>query len=249
MRTKVALFTVAVALAALKGSGLAWGSDYTVRSGETLSGISSRLGIRTGELAAANAITDFDYIQAGQVLVVPSAGRYTVKTGDNLTSIADKLGVRMRELIKVNGITNADLISVGQVLTVPDGWFCPVDGPVSFVNDYGYVRPDGARHEGIDLVAPRGTPVVAPVAGRVVRYPNPSGGNAFELYGRDGNRYYGAHLDRYGADGDVTAGTVIGYVGDTGDARGSSPHLHFELHPGGGRASATPYQKLVAACR
>jgi murein DD-endopeptidase MepM/ murein hydrolase activator NlpD len=239
----------AVVVVALKGSGLAWASDYTVRAGDTLGGVATRLGIRTGELAAANAITDFDLIQAGQVLVVPSAGRYSVRSGDTLSGVAERLGVRTRELVKVNAITDPDFLAVGQVLTVPDGWWCPVDGPVSFVNDYGYVRPDGARHEGVDLNAPRGTPVVAPVAGRVVRYPNKSGGNAFQLYGRDGVRYYGAHLDSYGEQGDVTAGTVIGYVGDTGDARGGPTHLHFEMHPSGGRESATPYPRLVAACR
>jgi murein DD-endopeptidase MepM/ murein hydrolase activator NlpD len=131
---------------------------------------------------------------------------------------------------------------------VPSVWECPVPG-ASFVNDYAYVRPDGWRHDGVDLFAGTGTPIVAPVGGTVELYPNPAGGKALELYGLDGNRYYFAHLDDYGDVGEVDAGTVIGYVGNTGDARATSPHLHFEIHPGWGDESVNPYPSLVAACR
>lgn len=258
MRTRLVLLVVAVVAVVMRGSGLAWAAGYTVRPGDTLGGIAGRLGVGTGTLGAANGIANLDYIQAGQVLLwpggspatatAPTSGRYTVRPGDTLSEIADRLGVRSGRLAAANGIGDVDLIQPGQVLTVPVDWRCPVDGEVSFVNDFGYVRPDGTPHEGVDLHAARGTPVVAPVGGRLVRYPNNSGGNAFELYGRDGVRYYGAHLDRYGAQGDVAAGTVIGYVGDTGDARGGPPHLHFEMHPGGGTTVVSPYRNLVAAC-
>ena len=71
---------------------------------------------------------------------------------------------------------------------------------------------------------------------------------SYFLHGKDGNTYFGAHLDSYASDGgSVAAGTVIGYVGDTGDARGGVTHLHFEIHPGGG-GPVNPYPTLVKYC-
>ena len=67
------------------------------------------------------------------------------------------------------------------------------------------------------------------------------------ISGDDGNRYYGAHLDSYGADGYVSAGTVVGTVGNTGNARYTSPHLHFEVMLGGS-SSVNPTPYVRAAC-
>ncbi|HEY7400774.1 MAG TPA: peptidoglycan DD-metalloendopeptidase family protein [Actinomycetota bacterium] len=123
---------------------------------------------------------------------------------------------------------------------------CPVQGPVSFVDSFGWPRPGGRIHEGIDMISPEGTPVVAVHAGVATRNPNTLGGNAVVLYhaGSSDWTYY-AHLSAYGAEGNVSAGTVIGYVGHTGDT--STNHLHFEYHPGGG-AAVDPYQALLAVC-
>lgn len=113
-----------------------------------------------------------------------------------------------------------------------DGWLCPVAGPVSFTDTWGAPRPGGRRHQGVDILVPRGTPVIAPVAGTIEHRSNHLGGLSFHLWGDDDTYYYGTHLDAYGpVQGWVTAGTVIGYVGDTGNARGTAPHLHFEIHP------------------
>jgi murein DD-endopeptidase MepM/ murein hydrolase activator NlpD len=127
-------------------------------------------------------------------------------------------------------------------------WICPVQGPRAFSDDYGDARAGGRRHAGNDILAPRGTPVVAPVAGRASRHDNRLGGISFYLYGSDGTTYYGAHLDSYsGASGNVAAGTVLGYVGNSGDARNGPTHLHFEIHPGGGR-DINPYPTLRRYC-
>jgi murein DD-endopeptidase MepM/ murein hydrolase activator NlpD len=237
-------------------------TEYLVRPGDSLWSISDRVGVPISQLAAANGLENPDWVPAGRVLTVPrggatlvgtgpvvaSPGRYTVRSGDSLLGIASRTGVSVGRLAAAKSITDPDFLTVGQVLTIPAAWDCPVPG-ATFVNDYNYVRPDGGgRHEGVDLFAPRGTPVVAPVAGRVERFPNRSGGEAVRLYGDDGNRYYFAHLDRYGEGGNVGRRTVIGYVGNTGDAVATSPHLHFEIRPGGG-TSVNPYPALLGACR
>jgi len=133
------------------------------------------------------------------------------------------------------------------IVTGP-GFLCPVQGPVAFVDSFGAPRSGGRRHQGVDMMSPRGTPVVASVSGSLTHRGNSIGGLSFHLDGDDGNYYYGTHLSGYANEGagHVAAGTVVGYVGDTGNARGN-PHLHFEIHPGGG-AAVNPYPAVRAAC-
>src|SRR5688500_4233144 len=125
---------------------------------------------------------------------------------------------------------------------------CPVGGPVQFIDSWGFARSGGRRHQGVDMLAATGTPVVAPVDGVVGHRTNRTGGLSYHLVAGDGTYYYGTHLSAYGASGLVAAGTVIGYVGDSGNARGT-PHLHFEIHPGGeGTAAVNPYPMAAAWC-
>jgi peptidoglycan LD-endopeptidase LytH len=126
-------------------------------------------------------------------------------------------------------------------------WVCPVQGPRAFSNDYGAPRGGGRSHMGNDILAPKGTPVVANVSGVVTQRDGAVSGLAYFLAGDDGNRYFGAHLDSFGASGRVSAGTVIGKVGNTGDAAGGPPHLHFEIHPGGS-GYTNPYPTLTKYC-
>ena len=126
-------------------------------------------------------------------------------------------------------------------------WVCPVRGPHAFSNDYGAPRGGGSSHMGNDILAPKGTPVVANVGGVVTQRNGAVSGLAYFLAGDDGNRYFGAHLDSFGASGRVSIGTVIGTVGNTGDAAGGPPHLHFEMHPGGS-GYTNPYPTLTRYC-
>jgi murein DD-endopeptidase MepM/ murein hydrolase activator NlpD len=127
-------------------------------------------------------------------------------------------------------------------------WMCPVQGPRSFTNDWGNARSGGRRHQGTDMLSPRGTPVVAVVGGSVRGHNSSLGGISFYLNGDDGNTYFGTHLDSLsGASGRVSQGTVLGYVGNTGNARGGPTHLHFEIHPGGG-GPVNPYPTLRQHC-
>ena len=128
-------------------------------------------------------------------------------------------------------------------------WKCPVQGPVSFTDSWGAARSGGRSHKGTDMMAAAGTPTVAPVSGRVEHRGSSLGGLSWWVYGDDGNEYYGTHLSGYenvGA-GHVERGTVIGYVGSSGNASASAPHLHFEFHPGGG-AAINPYPRLIEVC-
>ena len=126
-------------------------------------------------------------------------------------------------------------------------WVCPVRGPHAFSNDYGDPRGGGSSHQGNDILAARGTPVVANGGGVVTQRNGAVSGLAYFLAGDDGNRYFGAHLDSFGASGRVSAGTVIGTAGNTSDASGGPPHLHFEIHPGGS-GYTNPYPTLKKYC-
>lgn len=258
VRAFAAVATVVLAVAPLWRSGGAAAHPYLVKQGDVLGVIASRVGMAPSKLAALNGIADPDAIYPGQVLTTSEPTKYVVMKGEVMGTIAAKLSMSPTYLAALNKIADPDLIYEGQTLITsgPVGaardvsvdLVCPVKGGgLSFVNDYGYERPGKGPHEGVDMFASRGTPVVAPVSGRLLRYPNPSGGLAFHLYGDDGIRYYGAHLDRYGAEGYVAAGAAIGYVGNSGDARLTSPHLHLEMHPGSG-VSMSPYPSLKRAC-
>ena len=125
---------------------------------------------------------------------------------------------------------------------------CPVAGFHTAVDGFGDPRPGGKRHEGDDIFAPRGVPVVANVSGVLSHVTGAVTGNGYYLRGDDGATYYGAHLDGYvAAPGRVAAGTVIGRVGNTGDAATTPTHLHFEIKPGGG-APVDPWPVLSRIC-
>jgi murein DD-endopeptidase MepM/ murein hydrolase activator NlpD len=123
---------------------------------------------------------------------------------------------------------------------------CPVAGPNSFVDSFGWPRPGGRTHQGIDLIAAYGTPIVAVAPGNSRSASSVLGGLGVVVeHDSGGDWTFYAHLSSYGAMGHVSAGTVIGYVGSTGDT--SVNHLHFEYHPNGG-AAVDPYSALVAVC-
>lgn len=125
-------------------------------------------------------------------------------------------------------------------------WLCPVAGPNAFGDTWGDPRSGGRRHQGVDMMSPYGTPLVAVVSGFSTPKANNLGGYTVSLDGDDGNRYYYAHLSSWeGGARSVAKGDVIGYVGSTGNT--SANHLHFEIHPGGG-AAVNPYPTVRAHC-
>ncbi len=125
---------------------------------------------------------------------------------------------------------------------------CPVDGTVEVNDNFGIWHDHGKdgshTHQGVDMGAATGTPIVATFNGTAVSNPSEAGGMAVEVFGAGGHSY-NAHLSAYGKLGPVKVGDVIGYVGSTGNASG--PHLHFEWHPGDGEA-VDPFLFLTAVC-
>jgi hypothetical protein len=138
----------------------------------------------------------------------------------------------------------------------------PVLGPATYIDDFGAPRHQG-RHEGIDIMSVRRAPALAVESGRV-EFDSGGWGCMLYLLGDSGAKYLYVHLnndltmknDNRGkciagvafAKGlrsgqRVEVGEHIGYVGDSGDADGIQPHLHFERHPGGG-AATNPFRFL-----
>jgi murein DD-endopeptidase MepM/ murein hydrolase activator NlpD len=126
------------------------------------------------------------------------------------------------------------------------GIVCPVAGPRAFGDTWGAARSGGRSHEGVDMMSPAGTPLVAVESGYAQFKTTRLGGNSVWINGNSGTRYFYAHLSAWeGSSRNVSQGEVIGYVGATGNT--TANHLHFEVHPGGGRA-VNPYPYVRAVC-
>lgn len=131
--------------------------------------------------------------------------------------------------------TTGDLAKLASELIIP----VPGVQPSELRDTFNEVRGGGARkHEALDILAPRGTPVLSASAGRVLKLHNSKDGGLMVYAADASDRFvlmYG-HLDRY-ADGlsdglPLRQGQIIGYVGTTGDAPANTPHLHFAIaHP------------------
>jgi murein DD-endopeptidase MepM/ murein hydrolase activator NlpD len=139
----------------------------------------------------------------------------------------------------------ATLAAERPAATLPSPLLASRTAPV--VNSWGNPRTGGRSHEGIDLFAPKDTPVLSTTRGIVTRVgTNRLGGQVLWVLGPGLERHYYAHLNRYGAfrAGDrVRAGDIIGYAGNTGNARGGPVHLHYGIYRGG--IAQNPYPRLA----
>ena len=172
-----------------------------------------------------------------------------VRDADRLrTTYDDVLGglsASSRRHLRRDARTRSNRSAVVRQVTSAD-WVCPIGTRTKFRDTWGYPRSGGRIHEGVDLVGIRHDPIVAPVEGVVSYRWDSVGGRSFDLVAIDGDYYYGAHLSAYGREGEVRAGDVIGYMGDSGNAKGV--HLHFEYHPGGRQNAVNPYPLADAHC-
>jgi murein DD-endopeptidase MepM/ murein hydrolase activator NlpD len=178
------------------------------------------------------------------VVPVPASDGTPTDSGDGVTPT----GI---EAPPPGGFTLTPPVSpaVQQQLASP-GYVFPVAGGAHYGHDFGNFRADTGFHEGSDLFAPEGTPLVAVQSGVLHNVGwNRLGGWRLWVEDTHGNWFYYAHLSAYSPiaknDAHVNAGDVIGFVGNTGDAQGGPTHLHFEIHPGG-QWAVPPYDYLQA---
>lgn len=138
-------------------------------------------------------------------------------------------------------------------MPVPTALPVPVEGvrPRALRDTWGGARSEGRRHEGIDIFARRDTPVLSTTEGIVTRVgTNRLGGLVVWVTGPGGQRHYYAHLERYAdveAGMRIEAGRVLGYVGDSGNAKGTPPHLHYGIYDTGGALNPYPLLRATTA--
>ncbi len=212
------------------------------------------------DLAAAQAllasVLDADQAALREYLVARAGtDAALLRTADRLVTTRAELTKAREQMVEarranVSAQINLSVLTAGSDLIIK-GFVFPVGVPHSFGNSFGAPRMIGTEyahsHQGTDILAPFGTPLVACERGIVTRLGSDVlGGTTFWIKGESGTYYYYAHLSSYAegmAKGNlVEPGQVLGYVGDTGNAKGT-PHLHFEIHPGGG-AAVNPYPLL-----
>ena len=229
---------------------------YTVKSGDTISGIAKKFGLTNiSTLISVNDIGNVRQLGAGQKLKIPSMDGiiYTVKNGDSLNSIATANKIRMETILDVNELTTG-VLSVGQQLFLPgvgldqqtlqsrlgELFIIPIKESFRWSSPYGW-RADpftGVQsfHTGTDLACPTGTPILAAMSGKISDVGNNRiYGNYIIINHGNGYQTLYAHMSKTIAKKGqwVSQGTKIGLVGSTGYSTG--PHLHFMVYKNGNR--------------
>ena len=229
---------------------------YTVKSGDTISGIAIKFGLKNiSTLISINDIGNVRTLGAGQKLKIPSVDGiiYTVKKGDSLSSIATANNVKLEVLLDVNELTS-ETLTAGQQLFLPgvgldqktlqsrmgELFILPISASFRWTSPYGW-RADpftGVRsfHTGTDMACPEGTPILAAMSGKIAEVGNNrTYGNYIIINHTNGYQTVYAHMSKTIAKKGqwVSQGTKIGLVGSTGYSTG--PHLHFMVYKNGNR--------------
>ena len=163
---------------------------------------------------------------------------------------------RQGELARARAIEAARRAGGGGGISseITPGFICPMaNAATAFSNDWGNPRSGGRTHKGTDIFAPMGQTVYAVASGTVTLTGGGLGGTSVWLAADYGVDFYYAHLNGYA--GGITSGTrvskgqAIALNGNSGNARGGSPHVHFQIHPGGrSRSPVNPFPTLARAC-
>ena len=227
---------------------------YTVKSGDTISGISAKFGLSNiSTLIAVNDIKNVRALKSGTKLQIPSMDGlfHTVKSGESLASLSVKYKVPVEDLLDVNDLAS-DLLVVGQKIFIPGArldsdsllkamgevFVYPISSGWHFSSMFGKRKDPitglDSRHTGVDMAAPKGTAITASKSG-VVSYTGFSSifGNYVIINHSDGYQTLYGHMSKIttkkGAK--VNQGTKIGLVGSTGYSTGN--HLHFTVYKNG----------------
>lgn len=225
-------------------------NQYTVKPGDTISGISRKFGLSNiSTLIAVNSIGNVRSVFAGQKLSVPSVDGlfHSVSKNETLASISKKYGAAVSDLLDVNDLSS-EILKEGQSLFIPGAklepsvlrkamgelFVNPLHARYRLTSRFGYRKDPftgvDSSHTGIDMACPTGTAIYASMSGKVV-YTGFSSvyGNYVIINHYDGYQTLYGHMSKIiSRKGDyVTQDTKIGLVGNTGYSTG--PHLHFTV--------------------
>lgn len=181
-------------------------------------------------------------------------GIFGVATAISLAAFQTARGLNVTSAVDMPTAIALGVLPDLATLGIPEIKVFPSQGRCSFVDSWQWERSGGRRHEGVDIMGPKGLALYAVLDGTITKMygaDSKLSGNALRLTTADGTYFFYAHLDSFAAGiaigSVVRAGQIIGYMGSTGDA--GSSHLHFEVHPLGGPAvSPYPVVKAVDAC-
>ncbi len=227
-------------------------SVYVVREGDTLSGIADMFGVSVNTIVWANDLPGKTVSVGATLVILPVTGvKYTVKAGDTLATIAKKFKGDADDIAGFNGFVPNHTLAAGEEIIIPDGEIQTVVTPKTIVKGSSkgvvqslvgfFLRPvvratvtQGIHgHNGVDLGANLGEPILASAAGTVIisragGYNGGYGTYVVIAHSNGTQTLYAHNSSNVVSVGErVTRGQVIGYVGNTGKSTG--PHLHFEV--------------------
>ena len=219
------------------------GGTYTVIRNDSWSKIASKLGVPMTSLLAANSATTATWLYPGDVVCLPSgAGSTSSSTATTSATTTTTAGATTTTSVAPKGP-----VTIKQF---------PVQGLCWFTDTWGAPRSGGRSHQGVDIIAKSGKAVYAVDDGTLTKQyldsPGSLSGNGWRLTKADGTYFFYAHFSAFApglkVGSTVKAGQIIGYVGMTGNA--GAPHLHFEVHPGGGApVNPTGLVRVVDGCK
>jgi murein DD-endopeptidase MepM/ murein hydrolase activator NlpD len=234
-------------------------SVYEVKKGDTLQTVAKLFGVSVNTIVWANNLTSRTITKGDTLVILPITGiKHLVKKGDTLASVAKKYKADVQDIAMYNGLSSDAVLALGDTVIVPDGEIETVSvssksksklkGTSKLLDSYANSTPSGFLvrpivggrksqglhgHNGIDIAATPGTPVLAAASGRVIVAKlggyNGGYGNMIIISHDNGIQTVYGHLrDIYITQGTtVSQGQAIGEVGNTGKSTG--PHLHFEV--------------------